>query len=127
VVKEITSYRVLYNVFKRIVNNLNLGAAEKKARGLNLIAQKYQMELQQKPMHVQMALPIEKHSRMVALTKEQFEPNMKENAKNRPVTKVITLLKDMQKQLEKEGEEDEEVLARPGTLLAAPGDVQRRG
>merc|ERR1719502_2268 len=29
--------------------------------------------------------------------------------KNRPVTKVINLLKDMQKQLEKEGEEDEEV------------------
>jgi len=32
-----------------------------------------------------------------------------EGAKNRPVTKVITLLKDMQKQLEKEGEEDEEI------------------
>merc|ERR1719353_2888485 len=32
-----------------------------------------------------------------------------EAAKNRPVTKVITLLKDMQVQLEKEGEEDEEV------------------
>merc|ERR1719409_1737463 len=30
-------------------------------------------------------------------------------SKNRPVTKVINLLKDMQKQLEKEGEEDEEV------------------
>merc|ERR1719238_764308 len=29
--------------------------------------------------------------------------------KNRPVTKVINLLKDMQKQLETEGEEDEEV------------------
>jgi len=29
--------------------------------------------------------------------------------KNRPVTKVITLLKDMQKQLEKEQEEDEEI------------------
>merc|ERR1719223_1527440 len=32
-----------------------------------------------------------------------------EDAKNRPVTKVITLLKDMQKQLEKEAEEDEEI------------------
>merc|ERR1719482_983457 len=30
-------------------------------------------------------------------------------AKNRPVSKVITLLKDMLKQLEKEAEEDEEV------------------
>merc|ERR1719217_1879015 len=32
-----------------------------------------------------------------------------DSAKNRPVTKVITLLKDMQKQLEQEAEEDEEV------------------
>merc|ERR1719281_1766039 len=32
-----------------------------------------------------------------------------EAAKNRPVSKVITLLKDMSKQLEKEAEEDEEV------------------
>jgi len=32
-----------------------------------------------------------------------------EAAKNRPVSKVITLLKDMLKQLEKEGEEDEEI------------------
>merc|ERR1719420_2578482 len=32
-----------------------------------------------------------------------------EAAKNRPVTKVVTLLKDMQKQLEKEAEEDEEI------------------
>jgi hypothetical protein len=31
------------------------------------------------------------------------------SAKNRPVTKVINLLKDMQTQLEKEGEEDQEV------------------
>merc|ERR1719469_735787 len=30
-------------------------------------------------------------------------------AKNRPVSKVITLLKDMLKQLEKEGEQDEEI------------------
>merc|ERR1719413_260620 len=30
-------------------------------------------------------------------------------AKNRPISKVITLLKDMSKQLEKEAEEDEEV------------------
>merc|ERR1712137_331344 len=32
-----------------------------------------------------------------------------EAAKNRPVSKVITLLKDMMKQLEKEAEEDEEI------------------
>ena len=32
-----------------------------------------------------------------------------EGAKNRPVSKVITLLKDMSKQLEKEAEEDEEI------------------
>merc|ERR1719331_2006921 len=32
-----------------------------------------------------------------------------ESAKNRPVSKVITLLKDMLKQLEKEAEEDEEI------------------
>merc|ERR1719421_1397864 len=32
-----------------------------------------------------------------------------ESAKNRPVSKVITLLKDMQKQLEKEGEEDQKI------------------
>merc|ERR1719148_465748 len=31
------------------------------------------------------------------------------NAKNRPVTKVITVLKDMLKQLEKEKEDDEEI------------------
>merc|ERR1719420_1959935 len=32
-----------------------------------------------------------------------------EEAKNRPVTKVVNLLKDMGKQLEKEAEEDEDV------------------
>merc|ERR1719502_501253 len=32
-----------------------------------------------------------------------------DSAKNRPVSKVITLLKDMQKQLEQEAEEDEEI------------------
>jgi len=32
-----------------------------------------------------------------------------DGAKNRPVSKVITLLKDMLKQLEKEAEEDEEI------------------
>ena len=32
-----------------------------------------------------------------------------DDAKNRPVSKVITLLKDMVAQLEKEAEEDEEV------------------
>merc|ERR1719199_1827278 len=31
------------------------------------------------------------------------------NQEGRPVTKVINMLKDMQKQLEKEGEEDEDV------------------
>jgi len=36
-------------------------------------------------------------------------PELIQAAKNRPVSKVITLLKDMLKQLEKEGEEDEEV------------------
>jgi DNA repair exonuclease SbcCD ATPase subunit len=35
-----------------------------------------------------------------------------EEAKNRPVSKVITLLKDMLKQLEKEAEEDEEIYDR---------------
>jgi len=35
--------------------------------------------------------------------------NSQDDAKNRPVTKVITLLKDMVGQLEKEAEEDEEV------------------
>merc|ERR1719378_1669982 len=34
---------------------------------------------------------------------------VQDDAKNRPVSKVITLLKDMVAQLEKEGEEDEEV------------------
>merc|ERR1719463_434184 len=32
-----------------------------------------------------------------------------EDAKNRPVAKVVTLLKDMLKQMEKEAEEDEEI------------------
>merc|ERR1711904_593256 len=32
-----------------------------------------------------------------------------DSAKNRPVSKVITLLKDMQKQLQQEAEEDEEI------------------
>merc|ERR1719389_1637014 len=32
-----------------------------------------------------------------------------EDAKNRPVSKVVTLLKDMLKQLEKEATEDEEI------------------
>merc|ERR1719269_400487 len=43
----------------------------------------------------------------VAMTSSlSFDAN---DAKNRPVTKVITLLKDMQKQLEQEAEEDEEI------------------
>jgi len=37
-----------------------------------------------------------------------------EAAKNRPVSKVITLLKDMLKQLEKEGEEDEDIYEKMG-------------
>merc|ERR1719428_2040860 len=41
---------------------------------------------------------------------EDFE----KDAKNRPVSKVITLLKDMVKQLEKEGEEDEEIYEKMG-------------
>merc|ERR1719158_1900266 len=32
-----------------------------------------------------------------------------EGAKNRPISKVVTLLKDMLKQLEKEAEEDQEI------------------
>ena len=39
-----------------------------------------------------------------------------EAAKNRPVSKVITLLKDMLKQLEKEAEEDEEMYVQYGIL-----------
>jgi len=56
----------------------------------------------------------------VALCSTAFASNMEvgvtsslsfdvEEAKNRPVSKVITLLKDMLKQLEKEAEEDEEI------------------
>merc|ERR1719253_1013250 len=41
-----------------------------------------------------------------AVSSLQFD---EEAAKNRPVSKVITLLKDMLKQLEKEAEEDEEI------------------
>merc|ERR1719353_1732530 len=37
-----------------------------------------------------------------------------DQAKNRPVTKVINLLKDMLKQLEKEGEEDEDIYEKMG-------------
>jgi len=37
-----------------------------------------------------------------------------DDAKNRPVTKVINLLKDMIKQMEKEGEEDEEIFEKMG-------------
>merc|ERR1719399_671308 len=37
-----------------------------------------------------------------------------DDAKNRPVTKVINLLKDMLKQMEKEGEEDEEIYEKMG-------------
>merc|ERR1719169_203091 len=37
-----------------------------------------------------------------------------QDAKNRPVTKVINLLKDMIKQMEKEGEEDEDIYEKMG-------------
>jgi len=43
---------------------------------------------------------------VLAKSSLSFDAN---GAKNRPVTKVIALLKDMQKQLEKEAEEDEEI------------------
>merc|ERR1719169_124312 len=37
-----------------------------------------------------------------------------QDSKNRPVTKVINLLKDMLKQMEKEGEEDEDIYEKMG-------------
>jgi len=40
---------------------------------------------------------------------QDYTPSFLESAKEYPVTKVINLLKDMQKQLEKEAEEDEEI------------------
>ena len=43
------------------------------------------------------------------------------DAKNRPVSKVITLLKDMLKQLEKEAEEDEEIYDKENDLLLPNG------
>merc|ERR1719409_1233539 len=53
---------------------------------------------------------------MLALPAASMEVSMasslsfdEEGAKNRPVSKVITLLKDMLKQMEKEAEEDEEI------------------
>jgi hypothetical protein len=49
-----------------------------------------------------------------ALTSVQDEVDSLYAAKNRPVTKVINLLKDMIKQMEKEGEEDEEVFEKMG-------------
>jgi len=42
------------------------------------------------------------------------EADVSEAAKNRPVTKVINLLKDMVKQLEKEGEDEEEIFEKMG-------------
>merc|ERR1719326_978402 len=44
-----------------------------------------------------------------ALHAEATSGNAALNGKNRPVTKVINLLKDMQAQLEKEADEDQEV------------------
>merc|ERR1719439_550409 len=40
--------------------------------------------------------------------------SVQDESKNRPVTKVVNLLKDMIKQMEKEGEEDEEVFEKMG-------------
>merc|ERR1719456_937707 len=46
---------------------------------------------------------------LVALLGSFASAAVEDASKNRPVTKVINMLKDMQKQLEKEGEEDEDV------------------
>jgi len=46
---------------------------------------------------------------LAALLMQPTVATVQDEAKNRPVTKVINLLKDMIKQMEKEGEEDEEV------------------
>ena len=43
------------------------------------------------------------------------------NAKNRPVTKVINVLKDMLKQLEKEKEDDEEIYEKMACWCIPPG------
>merc|ERR1719484_232816 len=54
-----------------------------------------------------LASPVMSFNMEVAMTSSlTFD---EEGAKNRPVSKVITLLKDMLKQLEKEAEEDEEI------------------
>jgi hypothetical protein len=50
----------------------------------------------------------------VALFAQAAVASVQDEAKNRPVTKVINLLKDMIKQMEKEGEEDEEVFEAMG-------------
>ena len=54
-----------------------------------------------------MLSPVQSFNMEVAMTSSlTFDA---EAAKNRPVSKVITLLKDMLKQLEKEAEEDEDI------------------
>jgi hypothetical protein len=50
----------------------------------------------------------------MASSLDESVASFQEEAKNRPVTKVINLLKDMIKQMEKEGEEDEEVFEKMG-------------
>merc|ERR1719146_419650 len=46
---------------------------------------------------------------LVAIVASPVAGSNADDAKNRPVSKVITLIKDMLKQLEKEAEEDEEI------------------
>merc|ERR1719198_1321596 len=46
---------------------------------------------------------------VLALARVRAHEGAQEEAKNRPVSKVITLLKDMVDQLQKESEEDEDV------------------
>merc|ERR1719389_1385646 len=46
---------------------------------------------------------------LLALACDPALASVQDDAKNRPVTKVINLLKDMISQMEKEAEEDEEV------------------
>jgi len=51
---------------------------------------------------------------LLAILGQPAMASVQDEAKNRPVTKVINLLKDMIKQMEKEGEEDEEVFEKMG-------------
>jgi len=51
---------------------------------------------------------------LAALVMQSAYASVQDESKNRPVTKVVNLLKDMIKQMEKEGEEDEEVFEKMG-------------